>query len=155
MNRLRTPSVVTRTVLWVDSILIAWLALALSGVSLLWQVITHVLSGDRVIVHLGTSIPVGGLEHLPICTLITAQNRGRTAVTVTAVALDVGAGEAAQIITQIVREISDPLPIRLEPGASASWAYPSFVDEKIRADHPHPRAMVSLGTGKKRYSRRS
>lgn len=143
-----------RTVACVDPVLIAALALALSVVSLLWQVITHVLSGDRVVVQLGTSIPVGGLDYLPSCRSITAQNRGRTAVTVTAVALDVGGGRSAQVITHMVGELSDPLPVRLEPGASASWAYPIVVDERIRESHPRRRAMASLGTGKRRYSRR-
>lgn len=135
-------------------LIIAGLALALSVVSLLWQVVTHVLSGDRVAVSLGTSIPVGGIAHLPNCRTITAQNRGRTAVTVTSVAIDVGDGRSAQVGAQLVGPLSDVLPFRLEAGSSASWAYPISVDEEIVAAYPRRRARVSLGTGRTRYSRR-
>jgi hypothetical protein len=134
-------------------ITISVLALALSVVSLTWQVVTHTLSGDRVVVHLGTSIPIGA-DLLPNCRSITAQNRGRTAVTVTSIALDVGKDMSAQIAVHLVGPLSDALPIRLEPGASASWAYPIAVDDEVRQSHPRRRAVVSLGTGRRRYSKR-
>jgi hypothetical protein len=135
-------------------IVVSLLALALSVASLTWQVITHALSGDRVVVQLGTSIPVGAIDYLPNCRSITAQNRGRTPVSVTSIALDVGKGLSAQIATHLVGPLSDPLPIRLEPGASASWAYPISVDDEVRQSHPRRRAVVSLGTGRRRHSKR-
>lgn len=135
-------------------LVISLLALALSVASLAWQVITHALSGDRVAVQLGTSIPVGAIDFLPNCRAITAQNRGRTPVSVTSIAIDVGGGQSAQIAHHLVGPLSDPLPIRLDPGASASWAYPISIDDQIQQTHPRRRALVRLGTGRTRYSKR-
>lgn len=135
--------------------MIAVLALALSVFSLLWQVTSHVLSGDRVTVTEGTSIPVGGLDYLPDCRSITAANRGRIAVTVASIALDVGHNRTAQVGMRLVPELSDPLPTRLEPGASASWHFPLALDEEIRREYPRARAMVRLATGKARYAKRN
>jgi hypothetical protein len=75
-------------------------------------------------------------------------------VTVTSVAVDVGNRRAAQIGAQLVGALSHPLPHRLEPGASASWAYPITVDDEIRRNCPRLRAMVCLGTGRTIYSKR-
>lgn len=135
-------------------LVISVLALVLSVASLTWQIATHHLNGDRVVVQLGTSIPVGAAGFLPNCRSITARNRGRTAVTVTSVAVDVGNGKTAQIGAQLVGALSDPLPHRLEPGASASWAYPITVDDEIRRNYRRVRALVCLGTGRTIYSKR-
>lgn len=135
-------------------LLLAILALVLSVVSLLWQVASHVLSGDRVTVTEGTSLPLSGRDYLPDCRSITAANRGRTAVTVTSTAIDVGRSQAAQIGMYLVTEMSDPLPTRLEPGTSASWSFPISVDEEIQRSNPRSRAMVRLATGRTRYAKR-
>lgn len=151
----RTALSETVVTLLLVEITISLLALALSVASLTWQVITYALNGDRVAVQLGTSIPAGAIGYLPNCRSITAQNRGRTPVSVTSIAIDVGGGQSAQIAPHLVGPLSDPLPIRLEPGASASWAYPISVDDQIRQTHPRTRALVRLGTGRTRYSKRS
>lgn len=129
-------------------------AIVLSFASLVWQLVTHRFNGDRVVVELGTSIPVGA-AFLPTCRAITAMNRGRTAVTVNTVALDVGHGSAAQIVPHLVHPLSDPLPCRLEPGASATWAYPIEIDRQVLAGHPRRRAAVSLATGRRRLSKKA
>lgn len=132
---------------------VSLVALALSVASLTWQVAAHRLTGHRVVVHMGTSIPVGGAEQVvPICRTITTENRGRAAVTVNAVALDVGGGRSAQVALHFVDRLSDGLPVRLEPGSSASWAFPIDVDEEIAAQYPRSRAMVTLGDGHRKYS---
>lgn len=133
--------------------LIAICALLLSLTSLLWQFFTHWMNGDRVIVRLGTSIPVGPVN-LPVCRTITAMNRGRIAVTVSGIGLDVRDGRHAHVSSHLVGAISDRLPMRLEPGSSASWAFPVEIDEEVLRDHPRRRAVVSLGTGRRRYSSR-
>ena len=115
-GRLQTPQQAVRAALseLADTLLpmelvISLLALALSVASLAWQVITHALSGDRVAVQLGTSIPVGAIDFLPNCRAITAQNRGRTPVSVTSIAIDVGGGQSAQIAHHLVGPLSlDP-----------------------------------------------
>ena len=134
---------------------LAILALILSITSLLWQVASHFLNGDRVIVTEGTSIPIGGLDYLPDCRSITAANRGRTAVTVTSVALDIGQNRTAQIGIHVIPETSDQLPARLEPGMSATWHFPLSITTEVQSTFPKARGIVKLATGKTRYARRS
>lgn len=135
-------------------LVLAVVALVLSVASLIWQIASHVLSGDRVVVSEGTAMPVGGIDYLPTCRSITAANRGRTAVTVTSIALDVGANQFAQVAMHIVPQLSSALPVRLDPGDSASWAFPLSVDEEVRRAHPGARAVVGLATGRTRRAKR-
>lgn len=135
-------------------LVLAVVALVLSVASLVWQIASHVLSGDRVVVSEGTSIPVGGMDYLPRCHSITAANRGRTAITVTSIALDVGGNRHAQVAMHLVPELSSSLPARLDPGDSATWAFPLSVDAEVRRAHPDARAIVQLATGRARRAKR-
>lgn len=75
-------------------------------------------------------------------------------MTVSGVGLDVGDGRHVHVSSHLVGTISDQLPVRLEPGSSASWAFPVKIDEEVLRDHPRRRAVVSLATGRHRYSSR-
>lgn len=130
------------------------IAILLSVVSLTWQIVAHWLNGHRVVVTMGSAIPLSPGDRTPDCVTITASNRGRVAVTVTSVAVDVGDGRTVPVSMWLIEEMSDRLPIRLEPGSSATWAYPYDVDDRIVSAHPVRRAIVGLGTGRHVRSRR-
>ena len=155
-----TPSTVwalspVRTTLEAMELFLAILALILSATSLLWQVAAHFLEGDRVTVTEGTSIPIDRLSNIPDCRFITASNRGRTAVTVSSIALDIGRNRTAQIGISLIPELSDQLPARLEPGMSATWNFPLSIATDVQNNFPRARGMVKLATGKTCYARRS
>ncbi|MGD7708328.1 hypothetical protein [Microlunatus sp. Y2014] len=64
-------------------LVLALVAIILSVVSLAWQIASHRLSGHRVVVRLGSAIPVGPVGDLyPPCRTIEVTNKGRGPVTV-------------------------------------------------------------------------
>lgn len=132
------------------------IALCISIAALTWQLVEHLLTGARVKVGTVWSLPVGGLDYLPQCLTITARNVGRFPASVRSVGIALPDDRHAVISPFFVPEMSDDLPLRLEPGDEASWSVPDDrIEALARENGPVSawRAFVTLGTGKRKHGK--
>jgi hypothetical protein len=133
-------------------VVVSSLALALSIISLGWQVWTWQLSGAVVRVELSHAYPTYDDGHIGDHHLaVTANNAGRSSVQVTGWGLQ-GRDGKTRLISPRPSPLSKPLPHTLEQGTSATWLV--LADEIRRtsvAEGIRPkdlRAYVQLGNGK-------
>lgn len=159
------------------AVVLAVLGLVTSAASLVWQFITHRLTGSRVRCELRLAVhddanPAGTLDTLALgsrtnltfllnaerdefrheSALITVRNRGRTAVSVHYPVLHWGHGRYSGVGTWSQGFEMPTGFCRLEPGEAKQWLTPIWPSLKQYRDaHPHAavivRAAVQLGTG--------
>lgn len=103
--------------------LMSGIAIVLSVVSLTWQVATWRRSGPVVKVLVSQSLPIYGNDAGDWHTGVTAQNTGRSPITVTSWGLRFPDGKTGTMTRNLPWSAS--LPHRLEPGADASWFIPT------------------------------
>ncbi|MDB4898123.1 MAG: hypothetical protein JWN15_4385 [Firmicutes bacterium] len=118
--------------------------------ALAWQVITWNRSGPVVKVTASQGFPVYGDDLGEQITIVTAENSGRSPVTITSWGLRFRDGQVMVIRRPLPS--SDPIPHRLEAGASGSWHFETVaLAETCKAhgvNYEDLTAYVKLGNGK-------
>jgi hypothetical protein len=124
---------------------------AVTGIgSLAWQVVTFRQSGPVVTVTATQAMPTYGAEVGDPHVDVTARNTGRSPVTVTGWGLRFPDGQG-MIFPNALRW-STSLPHRLEPGANASWYWPTEEVKRASAErgvrYQDLTAYVNLADGR-------
>lgn len=158
-----TPNVSPDPVTTID---IVNLVLALIGVigatvALVWRFVEWRLTGSVVKVNLNhaTLLMNDGTVGANKAVSITAQNVGRTSVSVTGWGLEIDPQETI-VMFQAEPWMGPALPYTLEPGHEASWLmFKAGVRERLATLSRGPatplRGFVNLGTGKRARSKRA
>jgi len=162
------------TTLDLVTLVIAVLGLLVSGIALTWQVLQHVLSGDRVYVELlwggfrNGAVAVGPIRGASLDSMVSqgftefifavrGRNKGRQAVDVTGYQVSIDGGFSYSLPGW---HPNPATPHRLEPGSSVTFYVPmpdviAAIDathEVIGGTSSNLRGTLDLGTGKTVHS---
>ncbi len=137
---------------------VSYLGAATGILSLLWQIVSWRRSGSRVRVASKHALPI--LPRGPDSWYLTveARNAGRLAVTVDSWGFSMGR-RRGNIVPLRHEPWFDRVPLRLEPGASATFGMPADEVRRLAQEQGVSLAQlkpwVSLGDGSRVVSRRS